>query len=41
MVFGSEVVLLADIAFWSPRVENHDEEKSDEARQLEINYIKE
>jgi hypothetical protein len=33
-------VLLANIAFWLPRVENHDE-KSDEARELEVNYAKE
>jgi hypothetical protein len=41
MVFGSKAVLPADIAFWSPRVENHDEEKSDEARELEINCVEE
>jgi hypothetical protein len=37
MVFGSEAVLPADIAFQSPRVENHDEERSNEARELEVN----
>jgi hypothetical protein len=41
MVFGSEAVLPAEIAFRSPRVENHDEEKSDEARELEINCTEE
>jgi hypothetical protein len=41
MVFGSEVVLLADIVFRSPRVKNHDEEKSDEARELKINCTEE
>jgi hypothetical protein len=41
MVFGSEAVLPADIAFQSPRVENHDEEKSFEARELEVNCTKE
>jgi hypothetical protein len=41
MVFGSEAVLLANIAFRLPRVENHDEEKSDEARELEINCAEE
>jgi hypothetical protein len=41
MVFGSEAVLPADIAFLSPRFENHDEEKSDEARELEVNCSEE
>jgi hypothetical protein len=41
MVFGSDAVVPADIAFRSPRVENHDEEKSDEARELEINCAEE
>jgi hypothetical protein len=41
MVFGFEAVLPDDIAFRSPRVENHDEDKSDEARELEINCAKE
>jgi hypothetical protein len=39
--FRSKAVILADIAFRSPRVENHDEEKSDEARELEINCAEE
>jgi hypothetical protein len=41
MVFGSKAMLLADIAFHSPRVENHDEERSTEARELEVNYADE
>jgi hypothetical protein len=41
MVFGSEAVLPADIAFQSPRVENHDEERSFEARELEVNCAEE
>jgi hypothetical protein len=41
MVFGSEAVLLADIAFQSPRVESHDEERSSEARELEVNCAEE
>jgi hypothetical protein len=41
MVFGSEAVLLADIAFQSPMVENHDEERSNEARALKVNCAEE
>jgi hypothetical protein len=41
MVFGSEAVLPADIAFQSPRVENHDKERSINARELEVNCAKE
>jgi hypothetical protein len=41
MVFGSEAMLPADIAFQSPRVENHDEERSNEARELEVNCTEE
>jgi hypothetical protein len=41
MVFGSEAVLPADIAFQSPRVKNHDEERSTEARELEVNCAEE
>lgn len=41
MVFGSEVVLLADIAFRSPWVKNHDEEWSTEARELKVNCTEE
>jgi transposase InsO family protein len=31
MVFGSEAVLPADIAFQAPRIKNHDEDRSNEA----------
>jgi hypothetical protein len=41
MVFNSEAMLPADIAFQSPRVENHDEERSTEARELKVNYAEE
>jgi hypothetical protein len=41
MVFGSKAVLPADIAFQSPWVENHDKEKSSEARELEVNCTEE
>jgi hypothetical protein len=39
MVFYSEAMLPANIAFWLPRVENHGEEKS--ARELEVNCAEE
>jgi hypothetical protein len=41
MVFCSEAMVPADIAFQSPKVENHDEEKLDEARELEVNCVEE
>jgi hypothetical protein len=41
MVFGSKAVLPADFAFQSLQVENHDEEKSFEARELEVNCTEE
>jgi hypothetical protein len=41
MVYGTEAILPADIAFRSPRVENFDEDKSDEARELEVNCFEE
>jgi hypothetical protein len=41
MVFGSKAVLPADIAFQSPHIENHDEERSSEARELEVNCAEE
>jgi hypothetical protein len=41
MVFSSEAVLPADIAFQSPRVENHDEERTNEARELKVNCTEE
>jgi hypothetical protein len=41
MIFGSEAVLPADIAFRSPRVENYEDEKANEARQLEVDCAEE
>jgi hypothetical protein len=41
MVYGAEAVILADIAFRSLRVENFDEDRSDESRELEVNCSKE
>jgi hypothetical protein len=41
MVFDSKAALPANIAFQSPWVENHDEEKSSEARELEVNCAEE
>ena len=41
MVYGAEVVLLADIAFRSARVENFDEDKANEVRELEVNSVEE
>jgi hypothetical protein len=41
MVYGAEAVLSVDIAFRSPRVEHFDEDKSDEARELKVNYSEE
>jgi hypothetical protein len=41
MVFYSKAVLPTNITFWSPRVEKHVEEKSDEARELEFNCTEE
>jgi hypothetical protein len=41
MIYGADAVLLADIAFRSPRIENFDEDKSDEARELEVNCSEE
>jgi hypothetical protein len=41
MVYGAEAVLPADIAFRSPRVENFDEDRSDDTRELEANYSEE
>jgi hypothetical protein len=41
MVFGSKAVLPADIAFQSPWVENHDEKRSTEARELKVNCAEE
>jgi hypothetical protein len=41
MVYGTEAVLLADIAFRSSHVENFDADRSEEARELEVNCSKE
>jgi hypothetical protein len=41
MVFSSKAVLLADIAFQSPWVKNHDEERLTEARELKVNCVEE
>jgi hypothetical protein len=41
MVYGTQAVLHADIAFRSPRVENFDADRSKEARELEVNCSKE
>jgi hypothetical protein len=41
MVYSAEAVLPADIAFRSPRVENFDEDRSDEAHALEVNCSEE
>jgi hypothetical protein len=41
MVFGSEAMLPADITFRSPRIENHAEKRSDEAKELKVNCVEE
>jgi hypothetical protein len=41
MVFGSEAMLPADITFQSPRVKNHDKERSPKAKELEVNCAEE
>jgi hypothetical protein len=41
MVYGAEVVLPADITFRSPLIENFAEDRSDEARELEVNCSEE
>jgi hypothetical protein len=41
MVYSAEAVLSSDIAFRSPRVENFDEDRSDDARELEVNCSEE
>ena len=41
MVYGAEAVLPADIAFRSAQVENFDEDKANEVRELEVNSAKE
>ena len=41
MVYGTETVLPADIVFRSARVENFDEDKAKEVRELEVNSAEE
>ena len=41
MVFGSKAVLPIDIAFQAPRVENYNEENSDQARLIEVDRLEE
>ena len=41
MVFSSEAVLPADVALRSPRVENYNEENSDQARLVEVDSLEE
>ena len=41
MVFGSEAVLPADVAFRSPTVENYNEENADQARLVEVDSLEE
>jgi hypothetical protein len=41
MVYDAEAVLPVDIAFRSPRVENFDKDRSDEARELGVNCSEE
>jgi hypothetical protein len=41
MVYGAEAVLPADIVFRLPCVEKFDEDRSDDARELEVNCSEE
>ena len=41
MVFGFEAVLPAEVAFRAPRVENYNEENSDQARLVEVDSLEE
>jgi hypothetical protein len=41
MVYGAEAVLLVDIEFWSPRVENYNEDQVTEQWELEVNSAEE
>jgi hypothetical protein len=41
MVYGTKAVLPADITFRSPRVDSFDEDRCDEARELEVNCSEE
>ena len=40
-MYGSEAILPANIAFWAPRVENFDEEKSVIAREEDVDSLEE
>ena len=41
MVFGSEAILPADVAFRAPRVENYSEENSDQAQLIDVDSLEE
>ena len=41
MVYGAKAVLPADITFRSAQVENFDEDKAKEVRELEVNSVEE
>ena len=41
MVYGTEALLLVDIAFRSAWLENFDEDKANEVRELEVNSAEE
>ena len=41
MVFGPEAVLPADVAFRSPRVENYNEDNSNQAHLIEVDNLEE
>jgi hypothetical protein len=41
MVYGAEAILLADIEFRSPRVENYNKDQIIEQRELEVNSAEE
>ena len=41
LTYGSEAILPADIMWKSPRVEAYQEGEADEARQLELDSVKE
>jgi GTP cyclohydrolase I len=41
MVYGAEAVLLADIEFRSPQVENYNDDQVTEQRELKVNSVEE
>ena len=41
LAYGSEVVILAEVGLISYRVDNHDEEKNDEAVHLQLDLLEE